>query len=666
MNDYEKNDQGKESQAEKKSKVIDIEEVSMDESVINDLIEKYDAESRYRKLGGLQGKFISAWLVCMSLFHLYTAGIATMPITIQRAVHLTFAVVAVYILFPARRSGSKTSTPFYDWVLAAAAGGATGYIIFFFNDIARRGAEPMPYEIWLGIAAIVLVIEAGRRVVGNVLPCLSILFLGYCYFGNYAPGMFQIRGYSVSRIIQHMYLTPEGIFGIALGVSATFVIVFIIFGAFLSQSGGAKFFNELALALAGGTPGGPAKVAVVASGLLGTINGSSVANVATTGTFTIPLMKRVGYPPHYAGAVEACASTGGQLMPPIMGAGAFIMSEFLSIPYLTIAASAIIPAFIYYTAIFTNVHIRARKENLRGLPKDQLPSVGDVMRRDGHLIIPVLVVIATLLMKYTPLRSGFIGIVAVIVVSMIKPHTRMGIRDMLKACEEGARGALGVALACALVGFVVGTSSLTSLGLTISNNIIDISGGNLLFTLMLSMVACLVLGMGLPTTANYIVCSTIIAPALIGMKVLPLAAHMFVFYFGIMADLTPPVCLAAFTGAGIAGADPAKTGFTATKIALCSYIMPYMFVYNPMLLLSRVVPYELVILTVSATLGVIVLAGALEGWMYRTLRKYERLVMGVFALAAIHVSIILSIIGIAGIAVILFYLKKTKGQTVAA
>jgi len=666
MSDYEKNDSAKESPAEKKSKVIDIDEVSMDESVITDLIEKYDAESRYRKLGGLQGKFISAWLVCMSLFHLYTAGIATMPITIQRAVHLTFAIVAVYILFPARRSGSKTSAPFYDWILAAAAGCVTGYIIFFFNDIARRGAEPMPYEIWLGIAAIILVIEAGRRVVGNVLPCLSILFLGYCYFGNYAPGMFQIRGYSVSRIIQHMYLTPEGIFGIALGVSATFVIVFIIFGAFLSQSGGAKFFNELALALAGGTPGGPAKVAVVASGLLGTINGSSVANVATTGTFTIPLMKRVGYPPHYAGAVEACASTGGQLMPPIMGAGAFIMSEFLNIPYLTIAASAIIPAFIYYTAIFTNVHIRARKENFLGLPKDQLPLVGDVMRRDGHLIIPVLVVIATLLMKYTPLRSGFIGIVAVIVISMIKPHTRMGIRDMLKACEEGARGALGVALACALVGFIVGTSSLTSLGLTISNNIIDISGGNLLLTLMLSMVACLVLGMGLPTTANYIVCSTIIAPALIGMKVLPLAAHMFVFYFGIMADLTPPVCLAAFTGAGIAGADPAKTGFTATKIALCSYIMPYMFVYNPMLLLNRVVPYELVILAVSATLGVIVLAGALEGWMYRTLRKFERLVMGVFALAAIHVSIILSIVGIVGIAVILFYLKKTKSQTVAA
>lgn len=643
-----------------------LDEVSMDEEVINELIEKYDAESRYRKLTGLQGKFITAWLCAMSLFHLYTAGIATMPITIQRAIHLTFAIVAVYILFPGIRKGSKTSTPLYDWILAIAAGGVTGYIIFFFNEIARRGAEPLPYEIWLGIAAIILVLEAGRRVVGNVLPCMSIIFLLYCYFGNYAPGMFQIRGYTVSRIIQHMYLTPEGIFGLALGVSATFVIVFIIFGAFLSQSGGARFFNELALAMAGGTPGGPAKVAVVASSLLGTINGSSVANVATTGTFTIPLMKRVGYPPHYAGAVEACASTGGQLMPPIMGAGAFIMSEFLGISYLSIAAAAIIPAFIYYTAIFTNVHIRARKENFQGLPKDQLPEAREVMRRDGHLLIPVIVIIATLLMKYTPLRAGFIGVVSVILVSSIKQNTRMSIRQIVDALEEGARGALGVALACALVGFIVGTSSLTSLGLTISNNIIEISGGRLVLTLIMAMVACLVLGMGLPTTANYIVCSTIIAPALIGMKVLPLAAHLFVFYFGIMADLTPPVCLAAFTGAGIAGASPAKTGFTATKIALCSYIMPYMFVYNPMILLHEVIAYELLILVISATLGVVTLAGAFEGWFYRTLNIPERLVMSVCALVAIHYSMLFSLIGTGGIILMLLYLRQTRGRAAVA
>lgn len=637
-----------------------IDEVAIDESKVTDLIEKYDAESRYRRLSGLQGMFITAWLCAMSLFHLYTAGIATMPITIQRAVHLTFAIVAVYILFPARRGGSKTSTPIYDWILAVLAGGVIGYIIFFFNEIARRGAEPLPYEIWLGIAAIILVLEAGRRVVGNVLPCMSLTFLAYCYFGNYAPGIFQIRGYTVSRIIQHMYLTPEGIFGLALGVSATFVIVFIIFGAFLSQSGGARFFNELALAVAGGKPGGPAKVAVVASGLLGTINGSSVANVATTGTFTIPLMKKVGYAPHYAGAVEACASTGGQLMPPIMGAGAFIMSEFLGISYLSIAAAAIIPAMVYYTAIFANVHVRAKKKDLKGLPKDQLPVLRDVMRTDGHLLIPVIVIVATLLMKYTPLRAGFIGVVSVLIVSSFKQKTRMSIRDIIKALEEGARGALGVALACALVGFIVGTSSLTSLGLTISNNIIDISGGNLVLTLIMSMVACLVLGMGLPTTANYIVCSTIIAPALIGMNVLPLSAHLFVFYFGIMADLTPPVCLAAFTGAGIAGASPAKTGFTATKIALTSYLMPYMFVYNPMLLLVDVVPHELFILVVSALLGVIVLAGALEGWMFRFINKFERAILAVTALVAIHYNMALSLGATVILILFMLYLKKTS------
>ncbi len=644
---------------EKKNNSL-LDDLSIDENQVNDLIEKYDAESRYRRLNGLQGKFITLLLVCMSLFHLYTAGVATMPITIQRAVHLTFAITAVFILFPATRKGSKTSTPIYDWILAAAGAFVIGYIIFFFNDIARRGAEPLNYEIYLGVAAIVLVLEAGRRVVGNVLPCLSLIFLGYCYFGNYAPGMFQIRGYSLSRIIQHMYLTPEGIFGLALGVSATFVIVFIIFGAFLSQSGGARFFNELALAVAGGKPGGPAKVAVVASGLLGTINGSSVANVATTGTFTIPLMKKVGYPPYYAGAVEACASTGGQLMPPIMGAGAFIMSEFLGISYLSIAAAAIIPAIIYYTAIFTNVHIRAKKQKLEGLPKDQLPVLANVMKTDGHLLIPVLVIIVTLLMKYTPLRAGFIGVVSVILVSSLKKNTRMGIADIIKALEEGARGALGVALACSLVGFIVGTSSLTSLGLTISNNIIDISGGNLVLTLILAMVACLVLGMGLPTTANYIVCSTIIAPALIGMNVLPLAAHLFVFYFGIMADLTPPVCLAAFTGAGIAGASPAKTGMTATRIALASYLLPYMFVYNPMLLLQKVVPFELAVLVISSFLGVIVLAGAFEGWMYRTLKNYERVFLGIAALVAIHHNMALSVGATIVIVAMLFFLKKTS------
>jgi len=633
---------------------------------VQKLIEKYDAESRYRNLGGVQGKLVSVWLASMSLFHLYTAGFTAMPIVIQRAIHLTFAIVGVFLLFPASKRSSKTKTPWYDWLLAGASAVVIGYIVLFFNDIARRGADPRPHEVWLGVAAILLVLEAGRRVAGNVLPVLAILFLSYCRFGRYVPGMFQIRGYSIERIVQHMYLTPEGIFGVALGVSATFVIVFIIFGAFLSKSGGARFFNDLALALAGGSPGGPAKVAVVASGLLGTINGSSVANVATTGTFTIPLMKRVGYSPEYAGAVEACASTGGQIMPPIMGAGAFIMSEFLGISYLSIAFAGIIPALLYYCAIFANVHILARHKGLLGLPKSELPQWQKVMLNDGHLLIPVIVIIVTLLMRYTPLKAGFTGVVSVVAVSMLRKHTRMSPRDLWDALVDGARGGLGVALACALVGFVVGTSSLTSLGLNLSNNIIEISGGKLLPTLVMAMVACLVLGMGLPTTANYIVCSTIIAPALIVMGVLPLAAHLFVFYFGIMADLTPPVCLAAFTGAGIAGGSPAKTGITATRIALPSYILPYCFVYNTMILMQGVVYHELAILVISALLGVVSLAGSFEGWMYRELKPHERALFMIVALAAIHPDLILSVAATAALGAFLVYAKATTPKIRAA
>lgn len=649
-----------------KTSKTDIHANEYSEREIQHLIEKYDVESRYRILDGVQGKAASLWLAAMSLFHLYTAGLTTLPIVIQRVVHLTFAIVAVYLLYPATRRGSKTRAPWYDWLLALASAVTVGYVAVFFEKIARRGAEPLSYEIWLGVAAAILVLEAGRRVAGNVLPVLSLIFLAYCRFGRFAPGMFQIRGNSLSRIVQHMYLTSEGIFGVALGVSATFVIVFIIFGAFLSKSGGARFFNDLALALAGDKAGGPAKVAVVASGLLGTINGSSVANVATTGAFTIPLMKKVGYKPEYAGAVEACASTGGQIMPPIMGAGAFIMSEFLGISYLSIAFAGVIPAVLYYCAIFANVHIRARKDELAGLPRSELPRWQTVMKNDGHLLIPVLVVVATLLMRYTPLKAGFTGVVSVVVVSMLRPHTRMSARNLFEALVEGARGSLGVALACALVGFVVGTSSLTSLGLTLSNNIIEISGGKLLPTLIMAMVGCLVLGMGLPTTANYIVCSTIIAPALIGMNIMPLAAHLFVFYFGIMADLTPPVCLAAFTGAGIAGGNPARTGITATRIALPSYILPYCFVFNSMILMQGVIPLELAIIVISAIVGIISLASGLEGWMYRPLAPFERAPLLIAAFAAIHPDTALSLAATAAIAAFFVYAKVTSKRTAAA
>ncbi len=630
-------------------------EENIPEKDVQKLVEKYDVESRYRTLSGFQGIFVSGWLIAMSLFHLYTSGIGLLPTSIHRAVHLMFAIVAVFLLYPASKNASRTSTPWYDWILACAAGIGVAYIALFFGDIAHRGARPLSYEIFLGIGTIFLVLEAGRRIVGKVLPFLAVIFLVYCYFGRYFPGLFMHRGYSISRIVQHMYLTPEGIFGVALGVSSTFVFMFILFGSFLSKSGGARFFNELALAIAGHSPGGPAKVAIVASGLLGTINGSSVANVATTGAFTIPLMKRVGYKPEYAGAVEACASTGGQLMPPIMGAGAFIMSEFLGISYLTIAAAAIIPAVLYYSALFINVHIRAKKRNLEGLDPSELPSAKNVFLQDGHLLVPLIVIIFMLLRRYTPLSAAFWGILTVIGVSMLRSHTRMGVKEILLALEEGARGALGVALACALVGLVVGTSSLTALGLTISNNIVELAGGKLLPTLIMSMVACLVLGMGLPTTANYIVTSTIIAPALIKMNVLPLAAHMFVFYFGIMADLTPPVCLAAFTGAGIAGGSPGKTGITATSIALVAYLLPYTFIYTPSILLQDVNVINLVLLVGASFMGILGLAMGFQGWCFANISVPERILLATVSFASFFPNNTLKLTGLVLITVYVLF-----------
>lgn len=587
-----------------------------DTNKIQEIMEKYDAESRFRILKGSSGKFVMIWLVVMGLFHLYTAGIKIFPTILQNAIHLTFVIVAVFLMYPATKKSSRTAIAWYDFFLAAIAGVSIAYIAFAYRDIAERGGAIYSYEVWLGVAAIVLVLEAGRRVLGPVLPILGIIFLSYCFLGKYMPGFLQIRGYSLERVVEHMYLTSEGIFGTALGASSTFVIAFIIFGAFLNKSGGARFFNELSLAIAGASPGGPAKVAVVASGLLGTINGSSVGNVATTGTFTIPLMKKVGYAPEYAGAVEACASTGGQLMPPIMGAGAFIMSEFLGIPYVDIALAALCPALVYYISIFVNVHIHAMKVGMKGMDRNTLPSAKAVLRKDGHLLVPIIVVVGSLMLKYSPIKAAFFGIVSIVIVSALKKHTRMDIKTLASALAEGAQGGLGVAMACAVVGFLIGTSSLTSLGIIISNNIINISNGSLIFTLILAMLSCLLLGMGLPTTANYIVCSTIIAPAVTKMGVMPLAAHMFVYYFGIMADLTPPVCLAAFTGAGIAGANPTKTGITSVKIVLVAFLLPYAFVYSPYIL-SIGSPFSVsAILTITYILGAGVISAGWEQWCF--------------------------------------------------
>ena len=549
-----------------------------------------------------------ALCVAMSLFHLYTAGIGLLQTPVQRAVHVGFVLVLVFLLYPLRRGWRWA-----DVLLVLCSIAGTGYIALFSDAIALRGGKVLPYELVLGTLTLAAVLEAGRRVLGRTLPLLGLAFLLYCRYGRYAPSIFMHRGYSLERIVQHMYLTTEGVFGVAVGVSSTFIFLFILFGAFLSGSGGARFFNNLALSLTGRSPGGPAKVAIVASGLLGTINGSSIANVATTGAFTIPLMKRAGYTPEEAGAIEACASTGGQLMPPIMGAGAFVMSEFLNVPYARILSAALVPALLYYAGLFLNVHLRARRTGLEGLGGDA-PKVRVVLRDDGHLLLPLLLIVVMLMRAYTPLKAAFWGILVMVGVAGLRRHTRMGPRLVVKALADGARGALGTGIACAVVGFVVGGSSLTALGPTLSDNILDLAGGALLPTLFLAMGACLLLGMGLPTTANYIVTSTVVVPALVKMGVPPLSAHMFVFYFGIMADISPPVCLASFTAAGIAGADAAGTGARALLFALTSFLLPYLFIYSPAILMEGSSPLSVLEVSAGAAVGIVAFAAALQGW----------------------------------------------------
>jgi TRAP transporter 4TM/12TM fusion protein len=554
----------------------------------------------------------AAFVLCaaLSLFQMYTAGVALLQTPVQRAIHLGFVLSAAFLLHP---SGGGRYAKWADGLCIACSVAGTGYIALFAGDIALRGGKALPYELVLGCLTMLMVLEAGRRALGKTLPALGVFFLLYCFCGRYAPSIFAHRGYSLERVVQHMYLTTEGIFGVALGVSSTFIFMFILFGAFLSRGGGAKLFNNLALALTGRTPGGPAKVAIAASGLLGSINGSSIANVATTGAFTIPMMKKAGYSAEDAAAVEACASTGGQLMPPVMGAGAFIMSEFLNIPYLEIIKAALIPALLYYGALFCNVHLKARKDNLKGV-EGPLPKITDVLRDDGHLLVPLMLIVVMLLRLYTPLKAAFWAIIAMVAACAVRRHTRMGPAAVACALAEGAEAAVGTAVACAVVGFIVGGSSLTALGLTLSGNILRMAGGLLLPTLILAMFACFLLGMGLPTTANYIVTSAIIVPALAKLGIPGLSAHFFVFYFGIMADISPPVCLASFTAAGIAGGNAALTGLKALALALGSYLMPYMFIYSPEILLQQGTVWQAAGVAFSAVCGVSALAAATQGW----------------------------------------------------
>jgi TRAP transporter 4TM/12TM fusion protein len=614
------------------------------------IVRKYDTEARFRKFVGPMAAVVSGIAILMSLFHLYTAGFGVLEAIKQRGVHLTFVLVLIYLLFPARKASPRGRPTALDVSLACLSLYAGLYIYTQYDAIANRGGVTTSADIVTGGILCLMVLEAARRCIGKELPILALLFVGYALYGNYIPGEFGHRGYSLERVIEHMFLTSEGIYGVALGVSATYIFLFILFGAFLGETGMARFFNALSLAVAGHTPGGPAKVAIFASGFLGMINGSAVANVATTGTFTIPLMKNVGYRPHFAGAVEAVASTGGQIMPPVMGAAAFVMAEFLGVPYATIMVAAVIPAFLYYLALWCMVHLEARKHGLIGLSRNQLPAIGPTLKAQGHLLIPVIGIITLLLQGFTPLYAAFLTILMTIAVSYVRRETRLTLSGLVRALDFGARSALGVAIACAVVGFVVGVSSLTSLGLTFGANILAFSHNILILTLVLTMVTSLILGMGLPTTACYIVAATIAAPALVKMGQLPIVAHFFVFYFACLSNLTPPVCLAAFTAAGIAQAGPYQVGWTASRLAIAGFLVPFLAVYSPMLLLAGSYSgLELSVALLTATVGVIGLSAGVENWFLRKWSLLERAILIVTSLMLIVPGFVTDLVGFGGV-----------------
>jgi len=515
--------------------------------------------------------------VLAGVFHMYAAGAGNFFAMFQRNIHWMFMVTLIFLTFPTRKGkGTWWLLDFLFIVISLVSG---IYLISNYSEIIMRLGTMTTPDLILGGATILIVLEATRRAVGWPLVAVAVLSIVYAYTGNYLPGLFGHRGYATARIISHLYLTTEGIFGLPLGVSATFIILFIIFGAFLEKSGASNFFVDLAFALTGRTLGGPAKTAIVSSGFIAMISGSAVANVVTTGTITIPLMKRTGYRPHVAGAIEALASSGGQIMPPLMGAGAFI-----GVSYLRIMGAAVLPAILFYFSLYQVVHYEALKNNLQPFDPENKPSTIMLLKRQGYYFIPIILLIAVLIAGRTPNRACFIAILSVIVISWFDRRTRMGFREIMEALSEGARGTIMVAAATASAGIVIGIITLTGIGLSFSSLIISLSYGHLVLALFLTMVASIILGMGIPTAAAYIIVAVLGAPALVNFGVPLIAAHMFVFYFAIISGITPPVALAAYAGAGIAKAPPMKTALYATLFGLFKFILPFIFIYNAGLL----------------------------------------------------------------------------------
>lgn len=651
------------------------------------MMKELDREQSYREHKCWR-QYITVFIsVIFVLFQLYATLSGAITAQVLRATHLAFVQLLAFLLFPPTKNSPRNTLPWYDIVLGLIGLACWLYIAVNFDSLVRRSGNNTPLDVAVGIVGILVLFESCRRIVGLPIMIIAGSFIVFAFAGKYLPGFLHHRGYSLQRVVCHLFYNTEGIMGTPIGACSTFIFLFILFGALLEKTGIGHFFIDVCNALAGGASGGPAKVAVLSSALLGTVSGSSVSNTVGSGSFTIPMMKKLGYKGEFAGAVEAAASTGGQIMPPIMGAAAFLMAESLGLPYITIVKAAIVPAILYFTGIFITVHLEAKKLGLKGLPKDQLPRFMPLLLRKGYMILPLVVIIYFLCAGKTAVFAALMGIIACVLVGFgvsvsDLAHGRkpsFGGKDIVEIMCTAARNIISVAIACGMAGIIIGIVTLTGLGLRLGNGLVMLAHGKLLLTLVFTMVASIILGMGAPTTANYLITSTITAGAIISLGIEPLAAHMFAFYFGIIADVTPPVALAAIAGAAIAKAKPMKTALNATKLAIGAFIIPYMFVYNSKMLMINASALSVVMIIITAILGMFGISVALEGYGFNNTGFFynsrkgkatiiafdavERLLFAIAGLLCVIPETKTDIIGVSLLAVLIAYqliLKKVR------
>ena len=620
------------------------------------LLEETDTESRIRTYKNASGIVVTVLLCVWTAFQLWFSTVGVMSAVNLRAFHCMFLLLFTFLLYPAHKKENRIRRfpPVYDAVLGVLAIAVFGYFVLSYTEIARTGGRVNTQQLVVAAIALVIVFEAARRTSAN-LAILAAIFLAYNFFGQFIPGQLGHNGFTLKRVLITQFWGTQGVLGVGIGVSATYIFLFVVFGAFLKHSGFSKFINDFSLTLVGQTPGGPAKVAVLASALMGMINGSAVANVATTGTITIPLMKQTGYKKEFAGAVEATASTGGQFCPPIMGAVGFVMAEFLNLSYTKVMVAAILPAFLYYLGILMSVHFEAKRLGLSGLAKENIPNALKVIKAQGHLALPLVVLIVLMVKGFTPLLAAVVAIFVTIGASWIRKDTRMTWDKIILACEEGARSAIGVGISCVIIGVIIGTVTLTSLGLNMGYLILTVVPDNIYLTGFLVMIMSTILGMGVPGVAAYVIVQAVAVPVLIKVGIMPIAAHMFCLIYACLSNITPPVAISCYVAAGIAHSNQLKTGLIAVRLGLVGFLIPFFFLGNPILLIGADASYSVGMTlwtSLTASIGTVALVAGLEGWLVDRANWIQRICLIAVAPLFLYPGVLTDAIGFGVLAVV--------------